>query len=166
MAHASERRQQLRGLYVYKRLSMDAACRALEIGKTTGVRWRADALAKGDDWDRARTARALGDESFGDVARQVLEDMLTQYQATMDMLREKDDIEPVVRVQLLTSLGDSFNKMMAAFRRIAPELNKHAIALDTLQRLATFTQQKHPQLVGPLLELLEPFGEEIAKAYG
>ena len=62
MAHAAERRQQLRGLYIYKRLSMDAACKALDIGKTTGVRWRNEALSRGDDWDKARTARALGDE--------------------------------------------------------------------------------------------------------
>ncbi|MEY2686741.1 MAG: hypothetical protein RL375_939, partial [Pseudomonadota bacterium] len=62
--------------------------------------------------------------------------------------------------------SDSFNKTMSAFKRLSPELNRHAIALDALQRLASFAQQRYPKHVGALLEMLEPFGEELAKAYG
>jgi hypothetical protein len=166
MAHPAERRQQLRGLYIYKRLSMEAACGALGIGKATGIRWRADALERGDDWDQLRTAQAMGDENFSTLSRQLLEDYLTQHQATLDMLREDKEMSPITRARLLASLSDSFNKTMASFRRVAPELNKHAVALDTLQRLATFAQAQKPALVPALLELLEPFGQELAKSYG
>lgn len=166
MAHPTERRTQLRGLYVYKRLSIEAACKALDIAKSTAVRWKAEARDRGDDWDNARAAIALGDENFTQLSRQLLEDYLVQHQATMEALRGDKDMSPAQRASVLASAADSFNKTMASFKKLAPELNRHAIALDTLQRLAAFSQQRYPQHVPALLEMLEPFGEELAKAYG
>lgn len=166
MAHPKEKRAQLRGLYVFKRLPMEAACNALKLAKSTGIRWKAEARAEGDDWDSARAAHSLGDENFNQLAKQLLEDYLVQHKASMDLLREDKDMKAMDRANLLASLADSFNKTMASFKRLAPELNKHAIALDTLQRLAGFAQQRYPSTVPALLELLEPFGEELAKAYG
>lgn len=166
MSHPKERRAQLRGLYVFKRLPMEAACNALKIAKSTGIRWKSDARGEGDDWDNARAAVALGDENFTQLSRKLLEDYLVQHQASMDMLRADKDLPALQRVNILASMADSFNKTMASFKRLAPELNRHAIALDTLQRLAGFAQQRYPHAVPTLLELLEPFGEELAKAYG
>ena len=166
MAHPTERRTQLRGLYVFKRLPMEAACNALKLAKSTGVRWKAEARDQGDDWDSARAAVALGDENFTQLSRKLLEDYLTQHQASMEALRADADLTAMQRASILASMADSFNKTMASFKRLAPELNRHAIALDTLQRLASFSQQRYPQHVGALLEMLEPFGEELAKAYG
>lgn len=166
MAHPTERRTQLRGLYVYRRLSLEAACKVMDIAKSTGVRWKSDAKEKGDDWDSARSANALGDENFKQLSMQLLEDYLVQHQATMDALRGDADMEPARRAAVLASAADSFHKTMASFKRLSPEVNKHAVALDTLQRFAAFTQQRYPQHVGALLEMLEPFGEELAKAFG
>lgn len=166
MAHPTERRSQLRGLYVFKRLPIEAACNALKIAKSTGIRWKSEARDKGDDWDNARAAVALGDENFTQLSRKLLEDYLVQHQAAMDVLRKDTELSAGQRASILASTADSFNKTMASFKRLAPELNRHAIALDTLQRLASFAQQRYPQHVGALLEMLEPFGEELAKAYG
>lgn len=166
MAHGSHRRSELRGLYVYKRLSMETACAAMGVGKTTANNWKREAREKGDDWDSARAAVALGDAEFTQLSRRLLEDYLVQHQAAIDMLRDSKDMPAAQRVQLLASLGDSFHKTLSAFKKVAPELNRHAVALDTLQRLATFAQRSYPQNVPGLIEMLEPFGEELAKAYG
>lgn len=166
MAHPTERRTQLRGLYVYQRLTMEQACAQLHVPKTTANRWKAEARAKGDDWDNARAAVALGDESFSTLSRKLLEDYLVEHQATITTMRADKDMPAARRAQLLASMADSFNKTMASFRKVAPELNRHAIALDALQRLASFAQQRYPKHVPALLEMLEPFGEELAKAYG
>ena len=167
MAHATEKRTQLRGLYVYKRLPMEAACAAAgNVPRTTANRWKLDAKAKGDDWDKARAAVALGDESFKQMSQQLLEDYLVQHKAVMDLLEQDKQMPAGQRAQVLASTMDSFNKAMASFKRLSPELNRHAVALDVLQRLANFTQQRYPKNVGDLLEMLEPFGEELAKAYG
>lgn len=166
MAHGSEKRTQLRGLFVYKRLAMDAACAAAKVPRSTGNRWKQDAARDGDDWDKARAAVALGDENFGQLSRKLLEDYLVQHQAVIDLLKAEKDMPAAQRASVLASMSDSFNKAMGSFKKLSPDLNRHAIALDALQRLATFAQQRYPGHVGALLEMLEPFGEELAKAYG
>lgn len=168
MAHASEKRAQLRGLYVYQRLPMETACKKVRVPKTTANRWKLEAKAEGDDWDKTRAAVAMGDENFSQLGRKLLEDYLVQHQATMDLLRtaKAGELSAMQRAEILASMSDSFNKTMASFKRLSPEINRQAVALDALQRLAAFAQAKYPAHVTMLLELLEPFGEELARAYG
>jgi hypothetical protein len=166
MAHASEKRTQLRSLYVYKRLPMEAACAAVKMPRSTGNRWKAAAKAAGDDWDHSRAAVAMGDENFKHLSSKLLEDYLVQHQAVIDLLQTDKNMSAVERAQVLASLGDSFHKSMASFRRLTPEVSKHAVALDVLQRLTQFGQRHYPKHVGALIEMLEPFGVELAKAYG
>jgi hypothetical protein len=165
MAHGKEKPQQLRGLYVYQRLPMETACKKLGVPKSTGNRWKQQAADRGDDWDSARAAVALGDETFTNLSKQLLEDYLLQHQTTMKMLREDRSLSALQRAETLASMSDSFNKTMNSFKRLAPELNRQAVGLDVLQRLAQFTQAKYPKHVGALVEILEPFGQELAKAY-
>ncbi len=166
MAHGREKHSQLRGLFVYQRLPMETACKKVGIPKSTGNRWKQEAKDHGDDWDTARAAVAMGDESFRQLSVRLLEDYLIQHQATMDMLKQSKDLSPMSRAEILASMSDSFNKTMASFKRLAPEINRQAVALDVMQRLASFAQQRFPQHVPAMLEMLEPFGEEIARAYG
>jgi hypothetical protein len=163
MAHPHEKRTQLRGLFVYQRMPMETACKKVGVPKSTGNRWKAEASAAGDDWDTVRAAVALGDENFASLSKKLLEDYLVQHQATMDLLRDAKDMSPRDRAETLASMSDSFNKTMASFRRLSPELNRQSIALDVLQRLAQFCQSRFPKHAEMLLELLEPFGEELAK---
>lgn len=164
MAHASEKRTQLRGLYVYQRLAMETACKKLNIPRSTANRWKQEAADKGDDWDTGRAAMALGDENFSTLSKRLLEDYLVQHQATMDQLREATDMSARDRADTLASMSDSFNKTMLSFKRLSPELNKQAVQLDVLQRLVSFAQARFPQHLTAMVELLEPFGEELAKA--
>lgn len=166
MAHAHEKRRQLRGLYVFKRLPLEQACHAAGVPAGTGKRWRQEAKAKGDDWDTHRAAVALGDDNQKQLAQQLLEEYLVQHQAVMQRMSESKDMTAADHARILTSLMDGFHKAMSSFKKLAPELNRQAVALDTLQRLATFAQQRYPQHVPAVLEMLEPFGEELAKAYG
>ncbi len=166
MAHPQERRLQLRGLYVFKQLPMEAACAAMQLPKTTGNRWKRDAAEQGDDWDFARSAVALGDDNFKQLSQRLLQDYLVVHQSVIDQLKTNDKLTAEQRVTMLASLSDSFNKSIAAFRKIAPEINSYAIALDVVQRLTTFAQGRYPQHVPAILEMLEPFGAELAKAYG
>jgi hypothetical protein len=165
MAHASEKRTQLRSLYVYHRLPMETACKKVGVPRSTANRWKQEAADDKDDWDTARAAIALGDENFNSLAKQLLEDYLLQHQETMKLLREDKKLGARERSETLASLSDSFNKTMNSFKRLAPDLNRQAIGLDVLQRLAAFAQAKYPKHVPALVALLEPFGEELAKAY-
>ncbi|CAN5438512.1 DUF1804 family protein [soil metagenome] len=164
MAHATEKRAQLRGLYVYQRLAMDAACMKVNVPRSTANRWKAEAAAEGDDWDTVRSAVAMGDDTFTTLGKRLLEDYLVQHQATMDMLRDATDMSARDRAETLASMSDSFNKTMASFKKLAPELNKQSVQLDVLRLFASFAQRKFPQHVSALLDMLEPFGQELAKA--
>jgi hypothetical protein len=171
MAYATEKRTQLRGLYGYQRLPMDIACAQTGVPNSTARNWKRSAKSNGDDWDRARAAVSLGDETFKQLSQRILEDYLLQHQAVMDQLRQHpatgdSEMSPMQRAQMLAMLSDSFNKTMGSFKRLTPEINRHAIALDALQRLSTFAQARYPQHLEALIEMLEPFGEELAKAYG
>ncbi|MGJ7611824.1 MULTISPECIES: DUF1804 family protein [unclassified Variovorax] len=164
MAHGTEKRSQLRGLYVYQRLPMETACGKVGVPRSTANRWKAEAAAGGDDWDSVRAAVAMGDDTFSTLGRRLLEDYLVQHQATMDLLRDAKDMSAMDRAQTLASMSDSFNKTMASFKKLSPELNKQSIQLDVLRLFATFAQRRYPQHVPALLDMLEPFGEELAKA--
>jgi len=163
MAHGKEKRTQLRGLYVFQRLPMDAACKKLGVPRGTANRWKQEAAAQGDDWDTGRAAVALGDDNFKALSTKLLEDYLVQHQATMDLLRDAKDMSAMARAETLASMSDSFNKTMAAFKRLNPELDRQAVQLDVLQRFASFAQQQFPQHLSALVEMLEPFGAELAK---
>ena len=163
MAHASEKRTQLRGLYVYQRLPMETACKKVGVPRSTANRWKQEAADKGDDWDSVRAAMALGDDNFASLSKKLLEDYLVQHQATMDLLRDATDMSAMSRAETLASMSDSFNKTMASFKRLNPELDKQAVQLDVLQRFASFAQQRYPQHLSVLVEMLEPFGQELAK---
>ncbi|QIL81824.1 DUF1804 family protein [Diaphorobacter sp. HDW4A] len=163
MAHGKEKRTQLRGLYVFQRLPMEAACKKVGIPRGTANRWKLEAADAGDDWDTVRSAVALGDDNFKSLAAKLLEDYLVQHQATMDFLRDAKDMGPRERAETLASMSDSFNKTMASFKRLNPELDRQAVQLDVLQRFATFVRAKFPQHLHVLVETLEPFGEELAK---
>ena len=132
MAHAKEKRIQLRGLYVYQRLPMEAACRKLHVPRATANRWKSEAAAKGDDWDNARAAQALGDEHFTVLTKRLLEDYLVQHQATIDLLRADTVMTPRQRAETLASMSDAFHKTMASFKRLSPELNRQSVQLDTI----------------------------------
>lgn len=166
MAHASEKRTQLRGLYAYQRMPMDAACLKLGIARSTANRWKQAAADEGDDWDTVRSAVALGEDNFASLSKKLLEDYLVQHQATIDMLRQATDMSARDRAETLASMSDSFNKTMASFRRLSPELNRQAVQLDVLQRFVSFAQGRFPQHLHVLVEMLEPFGEELAKVKG
>ncbi|MGP3505825.1 DUF1804 family protein [Paracidovorax citrulli] len=163
MAHAQEKRTQLRGLYIYQRLPMEAACKKLGVPRSTANRWKSEALEKGDDWDTVRAAVALGDDNFASLSKKLLEDYLVQHQATMDQLREATGMSARDRAETLASMSDSFNKTMASFKRLAPDLDRQAVQIDVLQRFVTFAQARYPQHLQAVAEMLEPFGEELAK---
>lgn len=162
MAHDAKKRTTLRGLYIYEQLPIELAAKKAGIPIGTAKRWKTDAKALKDDWDKQRAALSLGDENFKQLSQQLLNDYLVQHQATIDMLKSATDMSAMQRAEALASLSDSFNKTMASFKRLSPDLNRQAIQLDVMQRYARFVAEKHPKALVALAETIEPFGVELA----
>ena len=119
MAHGTEKRTQLRGLYVYKRLTMDAACGAMTLPVATGRRWKREAKGNGDDWDTARSAVALGDDNFRDMSRRLQEDYITQHEHIMGELKADKQISAMDRIKAYGSIPPSHSRETATASGLA-----------------------------------------------
>lgn len=167
MAHPQETRDKLRRIYVFDGLSLEQAASQTGISYGTARRWKADAECAGDDWDKLRAARIISGGGLEETARGMLTGMVVQFQATMDLLidtsNEKDGnkISPAERVKLLASLADAFNKAIASSRKILPETNQLAVAMQVLELLSDFIKENHPQYLEYFIDILEPFGRVI-----
>ncbi|KVE36206.1 DUF1804 family protein [Burkholderia sp. BDU5] len=165
MAHPKEIRDKVRRAFVFDRFSLEIAAAKHGVSYATARRWKADALIQGDDWDKAQAAQLMAGGGIEGAARQMLAGLVTQYQATMDEL-DGAEMKPADKVALLASLADAYNKTINASKRILPETNELAIAMGVVQRLAAFIKERHPEHVGAFADVLGPFGDELATAYG
>ncbi|MCK7581840.1 MAG: DUF1804 family protein [Chromatiales bacterium] len=180
MAHSEEVRRRARAYYVHERLSLEAAAAKAGIGHVTIARWKREALKRNDDWDRARAASSISAEGLKSVAQVVLEDYLIQHKAALDELRDLDaaaaraaaegrehapTITPLQRAEVLSRLSDSFHKALAAHAKLQPELSRLAVAMDVMKLQARFIREHYPQHAAVFLEIIEPFGEELSRAY-
>lgn len=165
MAHPPEMRSKLRGLYVHKGLGLEHAAQRLGVSPRTASRWRQDAEAQGDDWDKARAAHHLAGEGAEAVSRAVLEEFLRMFQSVMEEVKG-GKLQALEKAEAISRLADAYTKTTRAIQRSAPELNRLAVASEVLQHLARYVREKAPQHAPALLEVLEPFGEELVGLYG
>lgn len=166
MAHDDEVRRAVRAAYVFDQLSLEVAAAKHGVPYATVRNWKRSGKELGDDWDKARAAQMIAGGGIEDVVRQTLGVVVQQVQATVEAIQLAPDMKPGDKVQMLCSLADAYNKLMAASRRLMPETDKLAVATDVVKRLAEFTRTRHPKHAAALIEVLEPFADELAKAYG
>lgn len=163
MAYTQSTKDELRRAYVFQRLSLDKAASISGVSYATAQRWKRQAAAGGDDWDKVKAAHTLAGGELEDIGRQLLTDLVLQFKATMELVKLDSDIDAKTRVELLTSLSDSYNKAISANRKLLPETSKLAVALTVLEQLAAYIGKQRPELLGHFLEILEPFGQMIER---
>lgn len=166
MAHPDDTRRALRASFVFDQLSMEAACALHQVPVPTARRWKSEARKAGDDWDKAQSAQLLAGGGIEEIARQTMAAFIQQVQATTTALQADTELPSAERAKLLASLSDSFAKLMVSNRRLMPETDKLAVAMDVIQRFGEFVAKRKPALAGEFVELIEPFGDEVARAYG
>lgn len=166
MAHSPQTQDGVRRSYVFDRLSLELAAVKAGVSYGTASRWKKQAAEQGDDWDKSQAAQLMAGGSMEEIGRQMLSGLVIQYQASMDDLTRNSELNPATKVQLLASLADAFNKTISASKRLLPETSELATAMEVVQKLAEFVRKNYPQHAASFVELLEPFGDELAKTYG
>lgn len=166
MAHGEDIRRAVRAAFVFQQLSLEIAAVKSEVPIATARRWKREALAAGDDWEKARAAQMIAGGGIEDVVRQTLAVVVQQVQATVEAIQQSPDMPPATKVDMLASLADAYNKLMAASRRLMPETDKLAVGMDVMKRLGEFIRARHPRHGAAFAEVLEPFADELARAYG
>lgn len=162
MAYDDDTRRKVRAAFVFDQLDLTLASSKHGVPYDTARRWKREALAAGDDWERARSAQMIAGGGLEEVSRQTLAVVVQQVQAVVEAIQQADDMTPQTKVELLASLADAYNKLMASSRRLMPETDALAIRMDTLKRLGEFVRVKFPRHAAAFAELLEPFAVELA----
>ncbi|CAG9412182.1 hypothetical protein NVI2019_OHEONHNH_00854 [Providencia alcalifaciens] len=166
MAYPQETREKLRRAYIFNQLSLEVAASQIGVAFVTARRWKKEAQDKNDDWDKMRAAHMLAGGGVEDAGRAVLMSLVVQCQAVTEQINTNPDIPADKRVELLASLADAFNKATSASKKILPETDKLATAIDVIQRFGQFISDKYPQHNVVFVEILEAFANELERAYG
>jgi hypothetical protein len=167
MAHPKETRLALRAAYLGG-LPIEQAATQAGVPLATARRWKAEAGAEGDDWDKFQAASLIVagggfDQAMGRVAAGVL----LRCEALMERISSDASIDPIEATKAVGSLTDSLAKAHAAAKRLMPEADRYGVAMDVLKRLAEHAMKtKSNAFAGELVELIEAFGPELAKALG
>jgi hypothetical protein len=165
-----EIKRKARALFVFERKTLAMIAEELGRSSQTISRWKSKALADGDDWSRSRQAHLIAGEGLDVVVMHTAENFvmlgskITEILSTFDE-DAKDPVEIQKRVTMMASLADSMNKMTSAAGKLAPKISKLGVAQDVIEYLIEFVQERHPDHAEAILEVLEPFGKEIAEAY-
>jgi Protein of unknown function (DUF1804) len=163
LSHSVEMRQQLRKAYIYEGFGLDACAQKVNISYSTASKWKKQALAEGDDWDKARSARMLSSDGAEAITQAVLEEFVTLFQSTISSIKDDEKASGLAKAEAISRLADAYHKTMSAARKGSPEVGKLATGMDVLNLLADFIGEKYPQYSQAFLEVLEPFGQHLTK---
>lgn len=166
MAKPAEVRAKVRKHYVFDRISLEQAAKLADVTYSTAKRWKNKAAEDGDDWDKVKSASALAGGDIEQLSQQILTEMLVQFNSVLELIKADAEMPAVQRVELLSSLMDNIHKSMSAMRRFLPETNALAIGMQVLRGMAEFVQTRFPQHGAAFVEILEPFGDELARILG
>ena len=161
MAHPASARVAVRRGYVAQRLPLAEAARQAGVSPATARTWKRAAARGGDDWDRAREAARLAEGGLGSITERVLADFSALFMNTMADL-QGHTTDPIETAKAMATLSDAYAKTVKAAGGVDPRLARLAIALETLERLGHYVREHRPELIGGLVEVLEPFGAALS----
>lgn len=169
MAHPPEKRMQLRSAYIGG-LPLEAASDKAGVPYATARNWFREAREAGDDWDKFRAASLIvAGGGIEQAMGRIIAAGLMRCEALLEQIDNADpekQMSPTDAIKAMATLGDTVSKLKAAGKSMMPEADKLAVAMDVLKRLDGFIRENYPQHAGSFGELLSPFGQELARAYG
>lgn len=165
MAYSPETKHAIRADFI-KGLSLAAAADKHGVPYATARGWKYQAEQKGDDWDTARAALRISSGGVETLTQAVIEDFVHLFQSTLDELKDAKDIPALKKAEVLSRLSDAYQKTVSAAGKSDPRLSRLSIAMDVLQKQMAFVRDRYAQHLGVFMEVLEPFGEVLAREFG
>lgn len=158
MAHPKETQLALRAAFL-SGSPLDLAAVQVGIGSATARRWKADALANGDDWDKFQKASLIVagggfDQAMGRVAAAVI----LRAEAILEHLGDDTQkVDPIDAAKAIGSLADSLGKAKAAMRSLMPETDQLAIETGAVKGFVELLLRLHPGAGEAALAALEAY---------
>lgn len=165
MAHDEKVKADVRRLYVFDCLPLESAAEKSGVSYNTARRWKREAQAKGDNWDKVRDAHTMASGKVEDVARGMLSTFVLYFGNTMDELKRAEELPVSEKAKLIQGLGDSYAKMVASSKRLLPEVSELATAIKTMTMFGDYVQANKPALIGEFADLLDGFADLLNKEF-
>ena len=162
MAHDEKTKADVRRYYVFDCLTLELAAEKAKVSYNTVRRWKREAEARGDNWDKVRDASTMASGKVEDVARGMLTTFVLYFESTMDELRTTEDLPVSEKAKLIQGLGDSYSKMVASSKRLLPEVSELATAWKVIEMVTNLIKTKHSDLLPTFLSVLDDL-ESIVK---
>lgn len=132
----------------------------------TAVSWKTAAKNAGDDWDIAKRARQMAGSGAQAMFSEILEEVGAQYQHTLELIKNNDEIAVVAKGELLIKMVDGLSKAAKLAGLVAPEINELALSMKVLKLLTEYIAEHSPELRLPFIDLISGFGEELPRLLG
>lgn len=162
MAHPKETRLALRREFLGG-LTLEQAADKAGVPLGTARRWRADALAEGDDWDKFQAASLIVagggiEAAMGRVAAA----LVLRAEAVMEQLQQAADaegggIDPIDTAKAIASLADSLGKAQAAAKRLMPEADRLATETAAIKGFVELLIRLTPSAAEPAVAAMEAY---------
>lgn len=162
MAHDEKTKAYVRRYYVFDCLTLELAAEKAKVSYNTARRWKREAEARGDNWDKVRDASTMASGKVEDVARGMLTTFVIYFEKTMEELRHSEDLPVSEKAKLIQGLGDSYSKMVASSKRLLPEVSELATAWKVIEMVTNLIKTKHSDLLPTFLSVLDDL-ESIVK---
>ncbi|PJG83779.1 DUF1804 family protein [Caviibacterium pharyngocola] len=164
MAFDEKVRAFVRRYYVFDRLTLEQSAEKAGVAFGTARRWKSQAQAKGDDWDKARDVQVMVGGDMESLAAGMLSGFIIQYKSVMSEL-ETEDLATMKKVELLTGLADSFAKMTASSKKLLPETSAIATAMQVIEMMADLVKTKKTHLLPDFMDLFDDLERQIKKEF-
>lgn len=162
MAHDEKTKADVRRYYVFDCLTLELAAEKAKVSYNTARRWKREAEARGDNWDKVRDANTMASGKVEDVARGMLTTFVLYFENTMDEIKRAEELPVSEKAKLIQGLGDSYSKMVASSKRLLPEVSELATAWKVIEMVTNLIKTKHPNLLPTFLSVLDDL-ENIVK---
>ena len=162
MAHDEKTKADVRRYYVFDCLTLELAAEKAKVSYNTARRWKREAEARGDNWDKVRDANTMASGKVEDVARGMLTSFVLYFENTMDEIKRAEELPVSEKAKLIQGLGDSYSKMVASSKRLLPEVSELATAWKVIEMVTNLIKTKHPDLLPTFLSVLDDL-ENIVK---
>lgn len=160
MAYPQATKDEVRDLYVNHNKPLTQAASEAGVPYSTARAW------KDNSWDTARAARRISAGGVQELTNQVIEDFVVLFKSTIDELNKCKKSEPLKKAEALSRLSDAYMKTINAAGKSNPKLNKLAVAMEVIQHFGNFIKDHAPEAAPYFIDVLEPFSQELVKAYG
>lgn len=157
MAHPKETRLALRREFL-RGLPLEHAAREAGVPLQTAQRWKREAAAAGDDWDKFQAASLIvAGGGFEQAMGRVAAAVVLRCEALLERMQVGEGLDPMEATKAIASLTDSLGKANAAAKRLMPEADRLAVETGAIKAFVELLIRISPAAAEAALSAMEAY---------